>query len=56
MEVQLIGCSGKERRILRIGPRPTPLDELYPKNVELAGNTQLVLNGEGDALLLGPIS
>lgn len=56
MEVQLIGCSGKKRRILRISSRPTSLDELYPKNVELAGNAQLVLNGEGDTLLLGPIS
>ena len=54
-ECSSAGGAGEELRVLGVGPRPTAFDEGDPEMVELLGYPQLVVDGEREALLLGPV-
>ena len=55
LEVQLLRGPGEELGVLRVGPRPSALDEGHPEVVELLGHPELVVHGQRQALLLGPV-
>ena len=46
---------GEELRVLGVGPGPPTFDEGDPEVVELLGHPQLVVDGQGEALLLGAV-
>ena len=53
-QVQIL-CFGKELSILRVRARPATLDKVNTQLIKLLANLELVLNGEGNTLLLGTI-
>ena len=55
-QVELGRGPGEELLVLRVGPGPAALDEGDPEMVELLGDAQLVVDGEREALLLGPVA
>src|SRR5207248_942564 len=46
----------EELDVLRVGTGPTTLDVVNPEMVELLGDSQLVVDGEGDALALAAVA
>ena len=49
------GHLGEVGGVARVGPRPAALDVVHPEVVEQRGDRQLVVDGEIQALLLGPV-
>ncbi len=47
---------GEELLVLGVGSGPSPLDEGDAEVVELLGHAELVVHGERQALLLGPVA
>ena len=54
--VQLLRGPGEELGVLRVGAGPAALDERHPEVVELLGHPELVVDGQGQALLLGAVA
>ena len=55
-ERQLDRCPLEELGVLRVGSRPSPLDEGHAQMVELLGDPELVVDGQREALLLGAVA
>ena len=54
-EGELLRRTGEELGVLRVGPRPAALDERDPEVVELLRHPELVVDGQGQSLLLRPV-
>ncbi len=55
IEVQLLRGPGEEFGVFRIGTGPSAFDERHPEMVELLGYPELVVDGQRQAFLLGPV-
>ena len=55
-QTELGGGPGEELLVLVVGAGPSPFDETDAEMVELLGHPELVVDGEREAFLLGPVA
>src|SRR3954468_20920541 len=56
VELELGAGPPEELVVLGVGARPPALDPVHAEPVELLGDAELVVDGEGDALELTPVA